>query len=70
MLRRAIPSITLLFETIPGLKNQSAGSIFPEFSFLFFFQDAEGFAGEIGAINVFGVKNVTELLSGKAIELG
>lgn len=39
------------------IKDQASCSAFAELPFLFFFQDAEDFAGEIEAINIFGIKN-------------
>jgi hypothetical protein len=38
---------------IPGLQDKAAGLLFAIFPFFFFFQDAEGFAGEIWAIQIF-----------------
>jgi len=46
------------------------GSVFTVFMFFFFFQDAEGFAGRIGAVNIFGVEDAAEFISGKAINFG
>jgi hypothetical protein len=43
---------------IPGLQDKAAGLLFAIFPFFFFFQDAEGFAGGIGVIKVFGVENL------------
>jgi hypothetical protein len=34
---------------IPGFQHQAAGAVFAELLPLFFFEDVEGFAGEIGA---------------------
>ena len=39
------------------------GSAFTVFMFFFFFQDAECFAGGIGAVNIFGVENIAELIT-------
>jgi len=46
------------------------GSAFTVFMFFFFFQDAEGFAGGIGAVNIFGVENIAELITFKAAGSG
>jgi hypothetical protein len=37
----------------------TAGAVFAVLPFLLFLRDAEGFAEEIAAINIFGIKNLT-----------
>ena len=39
--------------------------VFAVMFFLLFFEDAEGFAGEIWAVNIFGVENVAKFIRGK-----
>ncbi len=39
------------------IKDQASCSAFAELTHFSLFEDAEGFAGEIEAINIFGIKN-------------
>ena len=43
-----------------------SGAVFAEFAF-FRFQDAEGFTGEIGAVDIFRVEDIAEFIEGEAI---
>ena len=54
-------------QSIPGLQNQAAGAVFAELLFFLAFEDAEGSAGEIGAINILGIEDITKFVTGKVI---
>jgi len=58
------------FKSIPSLQNQTAGAVFAVLLLFFFFEDAEGFAGEIGTIDILRIEDVTEFITGEAIKLG
>jgi hypothetical protein len=40
---------------IPSLKYQALCSVFAKFTPFFFLKDAEGFLGQIGAVDIFGI---------------
>ncbi|WP_197064825.1 hypothetical protein [Leptolyngbya sp. KIOST-1] len=46
------------------------GAVFAELFDVVVFEAAEGFAGEIGAVDVSGVEDVAEFVAGEAIEVG
>jgi len=43
------PQLSSSSKSIPGLQNQAGGAVFAVLPLFFLFQDAEGFAKEIGA---------------------
>ena len=46
------------------------GAVFAELFDFVVFEDAEGFAGEVGAVDVGGVEDVAEFVAGEAVEVG
>jgi acetyltransferase-like isoleucine patch superfamily enzyme len=44
------------------------GAVFAVGFDFFFFEDAEGFAGEVGAVDVGGVEDVAQFVAGEAVE--
>ncbi len=46
------------------------GAVFAELFDFVVFEDAEGFAGEVGAVDVAGVEDVAEFVAGEAVEVG
>jgi len=49
--------ITFLHLSVRNFPHQSSGAVFTKLTLLFFFEDGEGFAGEIGVICIPGVEN-------------
>jgi len=47
--------------------SYAAGAVFAVLLFFLFFEDAEGFSGEIRAIYIFRVKNVEKFVTRKNI---
>jgi len=46
------------------------GAVFAVLFDFVVFEDAEGFAGEVGAVDVGGVEDVAEFVAGEAVEVG
>ena len=46
------------------------GAVFAELFDFVVLEDAEGFAGEVGAVDVGGVEDVAEFVAGEAVEVG
>jgi hypothetical protein len=44
-----------------------AGAVFAVCFLLFFFEDVKGFAWEIRAVNIFGIENITKLVTDKTV---
>src|SRR5207248_3054899 len=57
------------FHAVPGIEDEAGGAVFTVFGDFVLFQDAEGFGGECGTVDVGGIKNIAELIAGQAIEL-
>ena len=51
-------------QPIPGFENEALGAVFAEFLELIFLEHAEGFAGVVGAHQISGVEDVTQLITG------
>jgi len=50
-----------------SFQNEAAGAVFAVLLLLFFFEDAEGVAGEMGVICIPGIKKELEFVEGKMI---
>jgi hypothetical protein len=59
-----IEHIQALPQCIPCFKEQAAGAVFAVLLLLFFFQDAEGFAGESLIANNLWIEYVTKFITG------
>ncbi len=46
------------------------GAVFAELFDFVVFENAEGFAGEVGTVDVGGVEDVAEFVAGEAVEVG
>jgi len=64
-----IEHIQALPQPIPCFKEQAAGAVFAILLLLFFFEDAEGFAGEIRDVVIFGIENITKFITDNTIIL-
>jgi len=62
--------ISPAFLTCPGLQDKALGAVFAVEAVFLFFEEAEGFAGEVVAVDVLGVEDVAEFLLGEAVEFG
>jgi len=47
--------------------HKTSSAVFAELLFLFLFQDAEGFAGEIRTVIIFGIENIAKFVTGNTI---
>jgi len=54
----------------PRFEDEAFGAVFVIEAGFFVFEDAGGLAGEVFAVDVFGIEDVAELFLGEAIELG
>jgi hypothetical protein len=52
-------------KSIPCFKNQAAGAVFAVLLLLFFFEDAEGFAKEVGTMYVLRIENIAKFVTRK-----
>ena len=54
----------------PGFEDEAFGAVFLVEAGFFFLQYAEGFAGEVFAVDVFGVEDVAGFLLRETVEIG
>ena len=59
-----------MLEFRPGLQDKPPGSVLAELSYFLFFQNPEGFAGEVVAVDISRIKDVAEFLLGQSVESG
>ena len=50
-----------------SFQNEAAGAVFAILLLLFFFEGAEGFAGEIRAVNILRIENITKFVAGETV---
>ena len=55
---------------VPRFEDEAFGAVFAVEAGFFFLEDAEGFAGEVFAVDVFGIEDVAEFFFGEAVEFG
>jgi hypothetical protein len=60
----------MTYEDVTPESSRHPSPVFAVLFLLFFLEDAEGFSGEIGAIDVFGTEKLTKFVTGEAIMFG